>query len=84
MIAVDCRHQSRDLGRILLADALSRAAAVADQIGLKGVALDVVDDGGPEIMERRRMFHTGLGFPSRPSRPARMFISIETVRNARV
>ena len=84
MIAVDCRHQGRGLGRILLADALSHAAAVADQIGLKAVVLDVIDDGGPEIMERRRTFYAGMGFRSLPSRPTRMFISIETVRNARV
>ena len=82
MIAVDCRHQRRGLGRILLADALSRAAAVADQIGLKAVVLDVIDDGGPEIMERRRAFYATMGFRSLPSRPARMFISIETVRDA--
>lgn len=83
MIAVDRRHQGRGLGRILLADALSRAAAVADQIGLKAVVLDVIDDGGPEIMERRRPFYAGMGFRSLPSRPTRMFISIATVRNAR-
>ena len=83
MIAVDRRHQDRGLGRILLADALSRAAAVADQIGLKAVVLDVIDDGGPEAMERRRTFYAGMGFRSLPSRPERMFISIETVRNAR-
>ena len=84
MIAVDRRHQGRGLGRILLADALRRAAAVADQIGLKAVVLDVIDDGGPEVMERRRTFYVGMGFRSLPSRPVRMFISIETVRNARV
>ncbi len=83
MIAVDRRHQGRGLGRILLADALSRAAAIADQIGLKAVVLDVIDDGGPKIMERRRTFYVGMGFRSLPSRPARTFISIATVRNAR-
>ena len=83
MIAVDWRHQGRGLGRILLADALSRTAAVADQIGLKVVVLDVIDDGGPEIMERRRAFYAGMGFRSLPSRPTRMFISIAAVRNAR-
>ena len=83
MIAVDGRHQGRGLGRILLADALTRAAAVSDQIGLKAVVLDMIDDGGPEIVERRRTFHAAMGFRSVPSRPARMFISIETVRNSR-
>ena len=83
MIAVDRRHQGRSLGRILLADALSRAVAVADQIGLKAVVLDVIDDGGPEIMERRGAFYADMGFRSLPSRPSRMFITIETVRHAR-
>ena len=84
MIAVDRRCQGRGLGRILLADALSRAAAVADQVGLKAVVLDVIDDGGPQAMKGRRTFYAGMGFRSLPSRPERMFISIETVRNARV
>ena len=83
MIAVDRGHQGRGLGRILLADALSRAAAVADQVGLKAVVLDVIDDGGPEIMERRRAFYADMGFRPLSSRPARMFISIATVRSAR-
>ena len=33
-------------------------------------------------MERRRVFYATMGFRSLPSRPARMFIGIETVRNA--
>ena len=83
MIAVDRRHQGLGLGRILLADALNRAADVADQIGLKAVVLDAIDDGGPGITEMRRTFYAGMGFRSLPSRPTRMFISIETVRKAR-
>ena len=49
MIAVDRRRQGQGFGRILLADALNRAAAAADQIGLKAVVLDVIEDGGPGI-----------------------------------
>ena len=81
MIAVDHRHQGRGIGHILLVDALMRAAAVADQIGLKAVVLDVIEDGGPEITEKRREFYLAMGFQSLPTRPLRMFISIDTVRN---
>ena len=80
MIAVDYRHQKQGLGRILLADALERAASVADQIGLKVVVLDVIEDGGQEITKKRYEFYTAMGFQSLPSRPSRMFISVETIR----
>ena len=83
MIAVDHRHQGRGLGRLLLADALTRVVGAADQIGLKAVILDVIEDGGAEITERRRAFYAAMGFQSLPSRPLRMFISIETVRKAK-
>lgn len=78
MIAVDHHHQGQGLGRILLADALERAATVADQIGLKAVVLDVIEDGGREVAKRRRRFYTAMGFQSLPSGPSRMFIGIET------
>lgn len=83
MIAVDHRHQGCGLGRFLLADTLTRVVGAADQIGLKAVVLDVIEDGGAEITERRRAFYAAMGFQSLPSQPLRMFISIETVRKAR-
>ena len=83
MIAVDLRYQSQGIGRILLADALNRAVVIADQIGVKAVILDVIDDDGPEIAARRCAFYTSMGFKPFPSHPLRMFISIETVRKAR-
>ncbi len=83
MIAVDRRYQGQGVGRILLADALNRVADAADQVGLKAVVLDVIEDGGAEITESRRAFYAAMGFQPFPSRPLRMFISIETVRKAR-
>ena len=80
MIAVDSRHQGRGIGRILLVDALTRAAVAADQIGLKAVVLDVIEDGGPDLTEKRRAFYAAVGFLSLPTRPLRMFINIATVR----
>ena len=82
MIAVDRRQQGRGIGRILLADALVRAASAAEQIGIKAVVLDVIEDGGSELTEKRRAFYAGMEFQSLPDRPLRMFISIDTVRTA--
>ena len=82
LIAVDHRYQGQGIGRILLADALKRAARAADQVGLKAVILDVIEDGGAETTEKRRSFYAAMGFQALPSRPLRMFISIETVRKA--
>ena len=84
MIAVDGQHQSQGLGRILLADALKRAVAAGDQVGVKAVLLDVIEDGGPDITEKRRAFYAAMGFQSLSARPLRMFISIVTVRKAGV
>ncbi len=84
MIAVGRRYQGQGLGRILLADVLNRTVAAADQIGLKAVILDVIEDGGPKITKRHRAFYAAMGFQPLPARPLRMFISIETARSAQV
>ena len=82
MIAVDERHQGRGLGRVLLADALDRAARAGEQVGVKAVVLDVIGDGGPATTERRRAFYLGMGFQPFPSRPSRLFMATATVRAA--
>ena len=80
MIAVDCRCQGRGIGRALLASALTRAAHAAEDVGLKAVILDVIEDDGAAMTARRHEFYTSMGFQSFPSRPLRMFITIESVR----
>ena len=82
MIAVDRRHQGRGLGRILMADALHRVASAADQVGVRVVVLDVIEDGGDEATARRLAFYGAIGFQPLPDRPLRMFIGIETIRRA--
>ena len=82
MIAVDRRHQGKGIGRILLADALARAASAAEQVGIKAVVLDVIEDGGTEITEKRCAFYTAMGFQPLLGHRLRMFISIDTVRKA--
>ncbi len=82
MIAVDRRHQGRGFGNLLLSDAVKRATAVAGQIGLKAIVLDVIDDGGTEAAKKRASFYRAMGFLALPSRPDRMILSIETIRRA--
>ena len=54
----------------------------AEQVGIKVVVLDVIEDGGNELTEKRREFYTAMGFESLSGRPLRMFIGIETIRRA--
>lgn len=82
MIAVDVAARGRGLGRILLADALKRVAAVAGEIGIFAVVLDVLDDGDANAMARRRRFYQAFGFVSFPSQPLRMFLPVQTIRDS--
>ena len=82
MIAVARRRQGQGIGRILLADALARAASAAERVGIKAVVLDVIEDGGNALTEQRFAFYASMGFQPLPGRPLRMFIGIRTVRRA--
>lgn len=80
MIAVDGRAQRSGIGEALMMDALNLARVTADQIGLKAVILDVVDDHGHEAFRKRQEFYRRLGFQSFPSRADRMFLMMDTIR----
>lgn len=80
MIAVDQRWQGRGLGSYLAIDALNRARNVADEVGLKLIVLDVINDGGDDVFARRVAFYRRLGFQSFQDRTERMFIALHTVR----
>lgn len=82
MIAVDVAARGHGLGRILLADALKRVAGISGDIGIFAVVLDVLDDGDANAMERRRRFYEGFGFVPFPSQPLRMFLPVQTIRDA--
>ncbi|MCY3817072.1 MAG: GNAT family N-acetyltransferase [Gammaproteobacteria bacterium] len=82
MIAVNRPDQGQGIGRFLLADALTRSVGAADQIGLKTVVLDVIDDGGSKMTAKRVAFYGSMGFQTLPGYPTRMFIGIETIRRA--
>lgn len=79
MFGVDRKAQKQGLGRVLLADALNRAATVSRRIGLAVVVLDVLDDGDEKAVEQRHRFYEKAGFIAFPSRPSRMFIPMGTI-----
>ena len=82
MIAVDVAARGQGLGRILLADALGRVVGVSGDIGIFAVVLDVLDDGDASAMEKRRKFYQAFGFVPFPSQPLRMFLPVQTIRDA--
>jgi ribosomal protein S18 acetylase RimI-like enzyme len=80
MIGVDKRFAGKGFGGDLLADALTRIARAAGDLGIAVVMLDVLDCGDPVVVQRRLRLYTGYGFTPLPSRPLRLFLSIATVR----
>ena len=80
MIGVDQRYAGQGFGDDLLVDALLRVAQAAEMAGIAVVVLDVLDDGNPELVERRAKLYKGYGFQPLPSNPLRMFLPVATVR----
>lgn len=81
IIGVDQSMQGKGLGRVLMIDALKRMLALADDIGLAVVILDVLEDGDDDRFQRRLQFYERIGFTSLTSRPSRMFFPIKTIRS---
>ncbi|WP_455272927.1 GNAT family N-acetyltransferase [Rhizobium herbae] len=81
MIGRDKRIKGGGYGGDLLADCLKRIAAVADQIGIAVVILDVLDCGDVDKTRRRVELYAGYGFQSLPSMPLRMFLPVATIRS---
>lgn len=81
MIGVDQRFAGKGYGGDLLADALTRIARAADEIGISVVMLDVLDCGNPDLVERRKRLYTGYGFMPLPSNGLRLFMPVATVRS---
>lgn len=80
MIGVDEHFAGRGHGGDLLADALTRIARAADQIGIAVVMLDVLNCGSPELVQRRKALYMSYGFQPLPSNELRLFLPVATVR----
>ena len=79
MIGVDRRHAGQGYGGDLLADALKRIAHASESLGIAVVMLDILDDGDPGLVARRKALYEGYGFASLPSDPLRMFLPVATI-----
>ncbi|KFB11142.1 GNAT family N-acetyltransferase [Nitratireductor basaltis] len=79
MIGVDQRYSGQGLGGELLVDALIRVARAAEHVGIAIVVLDVLDNGQPELVERRSRLYANYGFQPLPSDPMRMFLPVVTI-----
>lgn len=80
MIGVDQHYAGHGFGGDLLVNALMRVVQAADEIGIAVVLLDVLDDGAPELVERRLALYQRYGFQPLPSNPLRLFLPVATVK----
>jgi GNAT superfamily N-acetyltransferase len=72
-LAVDQSVHRQGLGELLLVDALRRAQHIADQIGVRAVEVDAID-------EDARDFYTKFGFVSLADDPGHLFLAMHVVR----
>ena len=80
MIGVDVRFAGNGYGGDLLADCLKRIARIGDELGVSVIMLDVLDDGNPELVDKRKRLYAGYGFTPLPPNDMRMFLPLATVR----
>jgi GNAT superfamily N-acetyltransferase len=74
-LAVDHRHQRRQLGSRLLAEALRLAVTASDAAAARLVAVDAID-------ERAADFYRKRGFVDVPENPLRLYRKISDIRRS--
>ena len=74
-LAVDNRHQGRQLGSRLLAEALRLAVTASDAAAARLVVVDAID-------ERAAVFYRKRGFIDVPENPLRLYRKISDVRRS--
>lgn len=72
-LAVDQRDQGRGLGRSLLLDALRRVVVASEQMAVRAVLVEAIDD-------RATAFYQHFGFESSEIEPALLMVEIGAVR----
>ena len=60
--------------------AFEKACVIADEAGCHAVLLDVMSDGDPDAIARRKEWYEEFGFQSFASNEARMFMTIKQVQ----
>lgn len=72
-LAVTTQHHDTGLGRSLLLDALQRVLRASDQLAVRAVTVDALDD-------RAASFYHRFGFEPSPLAPRSLMISLDSVR----
>jgi GNAT superfamily N-acetyltransferase len=72
-LAVDRSTHGQGLGAFLLLDALRRARHIADQIGVRAVEVDAIDDAA-------RQFYLKYGFIPLLDEPRHLFLPMQVIR----
>jgi GNAT superfamily N-acetyltransferase len=72
-LAVTAQHQGTGLGRSLLLDALQRILRASDQLAVRAVTVDALDD-------RAAAFYGHFGFEISPLAPRTLMIPLDAVR----
>jgi GNAT superfamily N-acetyltransferase len=76
-LAVDRKLQGRGLGSILLIDALRRALHISEQVGIRAVEVDAID-------ESARQFYLKFGFRSLLDDPRHLMMPIHEIRKLKL
>ena len=72
-LAVDRRFQGKGLGKALLRDALARALAAAEVVGVRAILVHAKD-------EEAARFYTQFGFTTSPTDPLHLMLLIKDLR----
>lgn len=76
-LAVDRSVQGQGLGALLLVDALRRSLQISEQVGIRAVEVDAIDDAA-------RNFYLKFGFRSLLDDPRHLFLSMAEVRKLKL
>ena len=76
-LAVDQSVQGQGLGALLLVDALRRSLQIADQVGIRAVEVDALD-------ESARNFYLKFGFRSLLDDPRHLFLPMHEIRKLKL
>lgn len=77
VLAIASDLQGAGLGKTLMAHAIQRAGRLSEEIAIKAIILDVLDD---EKLQQRLAFYRSLGFQQPGHDPRRLFLSIEDAK----
>ena len=69
--------QGQELGALLLVDALRRSMRISDQIGIRAVEVDALDDTA-------RNFYLKFGFRPLLDDPRHLFLSMQEIRKLKL